>query len=78
MDLYRLVGSDMFLSEVQRLGLREQRGEGAIVLVEWGESELARQALGAPADLEVDLRGSPTSDHARAVTLRGDRAAGLA
>ncbi len=77
-DLYRLVGSEAFLSEVQRLGLREHRGDGAILLVEWGESELARQALGAPADLEVELARGVTSDHARAVILRGQRAAGLA
>ena len=76
-DLYRLVGGDAFLSEVQRLGLREQRGDGAILLVEWGESELARQALGAVADLEVALGPSAASDHARAVTLRGGRAAEL-
>ncbi len=74
-DLYRLVGSDGFLAEVRRLGLREQRGDGAIVLVEWGES--AGDALGAPADLEVELARTAGSDHAREVSLRGERAAGL-
>ncbi len=76
-DLYRLVGSESFLAEVQRLGLREQRGDGALLLVEWGESEIARAALGAPADLEVEIARSTSSDHAREVTLRGERAAAV-
>jgi tRNA threonylcarbamoyladenosine biosynthesis protein TsaE len=76
-DLYRLVGSESFADEVRRLGLREQRGDGALLLVEWGDSETARAALGSPADLEVEIARSTSSDHAREVTLRGERASAV-
>ena len=70
-DLYRLLDSPSGLdAEVARLGLRERRAEGAIVLVEWGED--ARAALGDDPAFAVHLttRG-PTS---RAVAVTGARA----
>ena len=51
-DLYRLRGSADERREVERLGLAERRADGAVLLVEWGESLDA--ALG-PADLTVLL-----------------------
>jgi tRNA threonylcarbamoyladenosine biosynthesis protein TsaE len=67
-DLYRLRG-ERLMHEVTRLGLRERRGEGAIVLVEWGED--AAPALGEPS-LVVSL--AVGSDGARAAALSGPRA----
>jgi tRNA threonylcarbamoyladenosine biosynthesis protein TsaE len=53
-DLYRLLDSAAGLdAEVERLGLRERRAEGAIVVVEWGDG--AMNALGANAALVVRL-----------------------
>jgi tRNA threonylcarbamoyladenosine biosynthesis protein TsaE len=70
-DLYRLLDSRAGLdAEVARLGLRERRAEGAIVLVEWGED--ARAALGGDPAFAVRLttRG-PTS---RVADVTGVRA----
>lgn len=55
-DLYRLRDDDLNKTkeEVRRLGLAERRGEGAVVLVEWGEG--LEQELGGPATLSVGLR----------------------
>jgi tRNA threonylcarbamoyladenosine biosynthesis protein TsaE len=53
-DLYRVTDED----ELAQLGLRERRGEGAVLAVEWGASY--ESALGGDAlriDLEVDARG---------------------
>lgn len=73
-DLYRLRESKTPLEqEIARLGLRERRGEGAILLVEWGED--AVDALGGDPSLIVRLR--ITGDTTRAVTLSGPRRAGI-
>jgi tRNA threonylcarbamoyladenosine biosynthesis protein TsaE len=73
-DLYRLRESKTPLSqEIARLGLRERRAEGAILLVEWGEDAI--DALGGNPSLIVRL--SITGDTTRAVTLSGPRRAGI-
>lgn len=70
-DLYRLRGdSGRFEAEVARLGLRERRGEGAFVVVEWGEEAFA--ALGGDAALMVSL--AIVGENERAATLSGSRA----
>lgn len=67
-DLYRLRDSAAGLAaEVERLGLRERRGEGAIVLVEWPGG--AEEALGGDPALEVRL--AIGEGGARTATLRG-------
>jgi len=74
-DLYRLLepGTDL-RREVERLGLRERRAEGAIVLVEWGED--ASAWMGPPAELVVKL-AIPHGKTGREAALSGPRAAGL-
>jgi len=71
-DLYRLRGGDL-TAEVARLGLRERRREGAILLVEWGEDAIA--ALGGEPELAVSLVIS--ADVERVATLTGVRANGI-
>ncbi len=71
-DLYRLLdrhGSQL-RAEVARLGLREHRCDGAVVVVEWGED--AVDALGGPAELTVSL--AIAGEHERIATLSGSRA----
>ena len=68
-DLYRLRG-DGLLAEIARLGLRERRREGAILLVEWGDG--AAEALGGGPDLLVSLAVCEGGE--RAATLSGPRA----
>lgn len=71
-DLYRLLGPGL-PAEVARLGLRERRREGAILLVEWGDD--AVQALGGGPDLHVSL--SVDGDVRRAA-LSGPRSGDIA
>jgi len=74
-DLYRLRdGAVSLAEEVRRLGLREQRADGATLLVEWGET--AEDALGGDVSLLVRL--SPGSlPQERVATLDGVRAAAV-
>jgi tRNA A37 threonylcarbamoyladenosine biosynthesis protein TsaE len=67
--LYRLRGLKALHDEVSRLGFRERRGEGAILLVEWAEDAAA--VLGAEAELSVVL--SIAGPRERSVTLSGIR-----
>ena len=70
-DLYRLLDTPMPLAvEVERLGLREQRAGGAVLLVEWGET--ADDDLGGDAALTVRIRPGPLPNQ-REVTLDGPR-----
>ena len=82
-DLYRLLDAPVSLEmEVMRLGLRERREEGAIVLVEWGD--LAEAALGGDVALRVSLRvpdanrAANSGKSARVAVLGGPRAASIA
>jgi tRNA threonylcarbamoyladenosine biosynthesis protein TsaE len=73
-DLYRLLDEAGPLDEaIARLGLRERRAEGAILLAEWAERGVG--ALGGDAELSVTLR--TLGPHARAATLEGVRAGEL-
>jgi tRNA threonylcarbamoyladenosine biosynthesis protein TsaE len=78
-DLYRLLGDpDALRLEVERLGLRERRRDGGIVLVEWGQD--AATALGGDPAIVVTLAmgsGTPDGDEAegaRVATVGGTRA----
>ena len=72
-DLYRLLDSAHGIAvEVERLGLREQRDEGAIVIVEWGDDADAIAALGGGVALRVTLTIEGGS--ARRAALEGPRA----
>jgi tRNA threonylcarbamoyladenosine biosynthesis protein TsaE len=74
-DLYRLRDGVVPLAEeVARLGLRERRAEGAILLVEWGEGAL--DALGGNAALVATLTAAGAT--ARWAELAGPAASALA
>jgi tRNA threonylcarbamoyladenosine biosynthesis protein TsaE len=77
-DLYRLreggPRSQGFLAEVEGLGLRERRDEGAVLVVEWGEG--AEAALGGEPELTVTLRVE--GPNARRAVLGGRLAQELA
>lgn len=69
-DLYRLRDSPSGLpSEVARLGLREKRGEGAMMIVEWGEGIEGLLGL-EPA---FDVRLHVTADGARKAEISGTK-----
>jgi tRNA threonylcarbamoyladenosine biosynthesis protein TsaE len=70
-DLYRLRDSPAGLAtEVARLGLRDRRAEGALLVVEWGEEAIT--ALGGDPALIVSL--AIAGPHERVATLSGSRA----
>jgi tRNA threonylcarbamoyladenosine biosynthesis protein TsaE len=71
-DLYRLLGTAVPLAdEIQRLGIREERASGAVLVVEWGEA--AETLLGGDAALHVHLApGAGPSE--RAARVQGARA----
>jgi tRNA threonylcarbamoyladenosine biosynthesis protein TsaE len=69
-DLYRLGGEE----ELAALGLREQRAEGAVLLVEWGEPYLA--ALGGDG-LLLGMAVSPSGVREARLTATGPRSAAL-
>jgi tRNA threonylcarbamoyladenosine biosynthesis protein TsaE len=71
-DLYRLLGASLG-TEVARLGLRERRAEGGILLVEWGEGAL--EALGGDPDIAVAL--SIAENGERVCRLSGSRASDI-
>jgi tRNA threonylcarbamoyladenosine biosynthesis protein TsaE len=74
-DLYRLLGTDgtSLRSEVDQLGLRSRRSDGAIVAAEWAED--AVDALGGAVSLRVRL--AIEGSHARTAAVSGLRANGL-
>jgi tRNA threonylcarbamoyladenosine biosynthesis protein TsaE len=78
-DLYRLLGDpDALRTEVERLGLRERRGDGGIVLVEWGQDAVT--ALGGDPAIVVTLAmgsrnpGGGEAEATRVATIGGTRA----
>ena len=74
-DLYRLRdGAVPLADEVARLGLREQRADGAVLLVEWGDD--AEEALGGAVALGVHIEPG-SSPNERDVRLDGFRAAAV-
>ncbi|CAN5766766.1 tRNA (adenosine(37)-N6)-threonylcarbamoyltransferase complex ATPase subunit type 1 TsaE [soil metagenome] len=74
-DLHRLRDDPKldFALEVSRLGLRERRREGAIVICEWGEG--TAPILGLP---ELVVRLAAKGSTTREAILEGPRALGLA
>lgn len=73
-DLYRVRGeAGACAREVSRLGLRERRGEGAALLVEWGGD--AEAALGGRPALTVTL--AIAGEHERVATIGGRHASDI-
>lgn len=69
-DLHRLRGPGL-ATEIGKLGLRERRSEGAILVVEWAED--AHALLGAPPDIAIRFTSiGPGSE--REIDLRGAKA----
>lgn len=73
-DLHRLLG-DRLRSEVERLGLRERRAEGCIVVVEWGVD--AVEWLGGDPTIAVKLAPA-RAGAGREACVTGSRAKGIA
>ena len=76
-DFFRLLEGALSLDEeVLRLGLRERRASGTILLAEWGET--VERALGGSAELVVTLRidGRPNGSRTplRQARITGPRA----
>jgi tRNA threonylcarbamoyladenosine biosynthesis protein TsaE len=73
-DLYRLRGEGL-PTELARLGLRERRREGAILMVEWGQD--AGDALGGEPAVVVSMTlalGAAEAEAERVARLSGARA----
>ena len=72
-DLYRLRGEGL-PAELARLGLRERRREGAILLVEWGLDAI--DALGGDAAVVValTLKQGDAAEAEQSARLSGSRA----
>lgn len=69
-DLYRV--RERGAIEVARLGLRERRSEGAVLLVEWGDHVV--DALGgAPAFVVSLAHDAASGESARTATIEGAR-----
>lgn len=74
-DFFRLLDEKaLFADAIGRLGLRERRAEGAIVIAEWGDNGVG--ALGGTPELVVTL--SAVGPNARAARIEGTRAPELA
>jgi tRNA threonylcarbamoyladenosine biosynthesis protein TsaE len=78
-DLYRLreAGVDT-RAEIAKLGLREQRGEGAILVVEWAD-EFWEALGGDPAFAIALARGEPgeAASSSRSATIEGTKATSI-
>ncbi len=68
-DLYRLLGPALG-AEVRRLGLRERRSEGAILVVEWADEAVALLGGGMSLGVRLAISGAVS----RVATLSGARA----
>jgi tRNA threonylcarbamoyladenosine biosynthesis protein TsaE len=73
-DLYRLRGEALDV-ETRRLGLRERRSDGALLVVEWGDEAL--DALGGNPELLVLLAMGPSVAGASAADASATRIATL-
>jgi tRNA threonylcarbamoyladenosine biosynthesis protein TsaE len=90
-DLYRLLGTAAFEADVARLGLRERRSEGALVIVEWGDDavevlggdprlvvSLSHAGTGSGEDARAGARGAGPGEHGRVAVLSGAGAGDVA